>query len=404
MELQSDAQRRLLHESPPCPLLPPGERRDCVVTAELKEAGQHTLVCSCTFTDADGERRTSPQFFKFSVTQPFAVKTKVRLIPDGSAALLEACVENITPEQINLEGISLEPATSGWRLVETLPPPVPLAATHTAGADSIADAAHLSSLIARQQLLHPHGGARHAVFKLERSPPSTDAAIASPLRSDAPSTPVTEPPSALGRLEIRWRGRFGDGGRLQTHTITAGAARAKPVRIALSHCPPVATLEQPFDITLRVTNSGRAKTGRLVLRALPPPPPAATDPLPTPPPKAPHSHSHSRSGSWGSGGHGRSVSLGGGLSPFPSPPVASPSPLPPPPPPPPSFPAIEAAGGVWAVGELSAGESRSVTVSCLPLALGMASLPRMQLCEESLVALGSTRPLDVTGGEVLVVA
>ena len=45
-----------------------------------------------------------------------------------------------------------------------------------------------------------------------------------------------------------------------------------------------------------------------------------------------------------------------------------------------------------------------VTVVCLPLGLGVAQLPRLQLSEDSVVGVGSARVLDALfHGDVLVV-
>jgi hypothetical protein len=57
----------------------------------------------------------------------------------------------------------------------------------------------------------------------------------------------------------------------------------------------------------------------------------------------------------------------------------------------------------WLLSELAPGESVLLTVRCLPLYRGVMPLPRLQLSEESAVAVGSARVLDVAVGEVLVV-
>jgi hypothetical protein len=80
-ELQTERQRLVLFDNTaaPIPVLQPGEAHDFTVEHDLKELGAHTLVCSTVYTDAEGERRYLPQYFKFSASNPLAVRTKVGL-------------------------------------------------------------------------------------------------------------------------------------------------------------------------------------------------------------------------------------------------------------------------------------------------------------------------------------
>lgn len=348
-ELQSDTQRTVLYETPaPVPVLCAGERRDVVVEHDLKEAGPHTLVCSAVYTDADGERRYLPQYFKFNVAQPLSVRTKVRSLP-GGAQLLEACVENLTSEALSLESLVLEPAsTLQCQELGALDDQAHLALFPHSRPD---EPGVLTHLLRRHAPLPPTGGARHALFRLTPKPHS--APTASALAS-------TDPPGALGKLEIRWRGRFGDGGRLQTQTILAAAPPIHEVTLSLVCVPALVQLEQAFSVTARVRNGGRARTSALRLTS------AAA------PPTQPH------------GAPGSALAA----------------------PPPAAFAGIVLDGeGCFAVGELAPGESREVRVSCLPLALGVARLPTLSLLEEAPVAVGAPRVLDTAAGaEVLVLA
>ena len=88
-ELQTDKTRSVLLDTTAAPQasLPPGGRCDALVEADLKTAGPHTLVCSAVYTDADGERKYLPQYFKFTAANPLAVRTKAR-----GAGALGGCV------------------------------------------------------------------------------------------------------------------------------------------------------------------------------------------------------------------------------------------------------------------------------------------------------------------------
>lgn len=66
-------------------------------------------VCSTAYTDADGERKFLPQYFRFSVANPVAVRTKVRNLP-GGATLLEVGLENARKEPLTVTDVRFEPA------------------------------------------------------------------------------------------------------------------------------------------------------------------------------------------------------------------------------------------------------------------------------------------------------
>jgi hypothetical protein len=80
-ELQTERKRVVLFDNSasPLPVLTANGRHDFTVEHELKEIGAHTLVCSTVYTDADQERKYLPQYFKFTVANPLAVRTKVCL-------------------------------------------------------------------------------------------------------------------------------------------------------------------------------------------------------------------------------------------------------------------------------------------------------------------------------------
>ena len=78
MELEGERSRTVLYDNSAAPvaLLAPGKRHDFVVRHDVKELGGHTLVCSSSYTAADGQRRTLPQAFRFTSQNPLVVKTK----------------------------------------------------------------------------------------------------------------------------------------------------------------------------------------------------------------------------------------------------------------------------------------------------------------------------------------
>ena len=121
IELQTERRRATLHDGTKTPIecLRPGEKADVIVTKDLKELGAHTLVCSATYYDESGERKYLPQYFKFKVSNPLSVRTKVRAAPRGRV-FLEACIENLTRYPLLLHEARFE-AASGLVATEITP-------------------------------------------------------------------------------------------------------------------------------------------------------------------------------------------------------------------------------------------------------------------------------------------
>lgn len=80
-ELESSRGKVILHDTAADKadkkVLQPNGRHDFIIRHDVKEVGQHTLTCSASYLMPDGERRTLPQSFKFTSTNPLSVRTKV---------------------------------------------------------------------------------------------------------------------------------------------------------------------------------------------------------------------------------------------------------------------------------------------------------------------------------------
>ncbi|GKV00911.1 hypothetical protein SLEP1_g13520 [Rubroshorea leprosula] len=84
-EIQTERQRILLLDTSKSPVesIRAGGRYDFIVEHDVKELGAHTPVCTALYNDGDGERKYLPQFFKFIVSNPLSVRTKVRAVKVG---------------------------------------------------------------------------------------------------------------------------------------------------------------------------------------------------------------------------------------------------------------------------------------------------------------------------------
>lgn len=262
VELQTNRRRVALFDNAaaPLPAIQPGASYDFIVEHDLKELGAHTLACSVGYAEdvpagVPADRRRHPQHFKFDVANPVAVRTKVRPGRDG-ATFLEACVENATKTPLLLSAATFEPAPRFT--CDAVGPPKSAGANGAsipAGADA-GGGVGLPSLAGRDLcVLDAAGGSAHFLFELreKRGGWRGEAGEAS-AAADAAT-----PPDALGKLEIRWRGRMGETGRLQTQQILGApkpdAAGDIELIIDPGSRPETATLATPVSLAFVATNA-----------------------------------------------------------------------------------------------------------------------------------------------------
>lgn len=139
------------------------------------------------------------------VTNPLSVKTKIHTAKSPSALLhplerdkvfLEVHIQNMTQETMWFDRMELECA-EGWRALDANR----LSSTDPSGDNTQAQKSLFSGSMALMQPL----AVRQYIY------------ILSP--TNIPTLPVTHPPGSvipLGRLDISWRSKFGEPGRLLT--------------------------------------------------------------------------------------------------------------------------------------------------------------------------------------------
>ncbi|KAJ2448567.1 hypothetical protein GGF42_005062, partial [Coemansia sp. RSA 2424] len=167
-----------------------GQPFNIQVAHEIKELGAHVLGCSVSYLSAQGERRVLQKSFKFQVANPLVVKTKVNHL--ARDVLLEVQVHNATQGTMALERLRFEPSS-------------PFAAEDL---NVAADGTPLWE--SRAGFMQP-GDVRQYLYRL-RAQASADQMTVDQERAVQYAT-------ALGKLDILWRGSFGSFGRLQTSQL-----------------------------------------------------------------------------------------------------------------------------------------------------------------------------------------
>eukprot|EP00026_Physarum_polycephalum_P006721 Phypoly_transcript_06772.p1 GENE.Phypoly_transcript_06772~~Phypoly_transcript_06772.p1 ORF type:complete len:402 (-),score=59.33 Phypoly_transcript_06772:59-1264(-) len=200
----------------------PGVSHDYVVAHEVKEGGVNILACTVTYMRSDNEKKLFKKFFKFQVMNPLTITPRIHTIKNS--VFVETNIENSTQSPLYIESVSLIPVDDSLTCTDmnSINPPTqntPLSSTIV----------YMKPATARQYL-----------FML--SPTNPEAA--------------NNNSSVIGQLDITWRSTLGEVGRIKSLPLQKKAISTDEVELTLTSIPPRIVLEQPFVVTLQVTNRG----------------------------------------------------------------------------------------------------------------------------------------------------
>lgn len=189
-----------------------GDSLEYVAHHEVKELGHHVLACIVSYhlppsyrhtpgTSDPSNEATFRKFYKFAVTNPLSVKTKVHTPRSPSALMisserekvfLEVHIQNLTQDAMWFERMKFECA-EGWSVIDA----------NTTGDDEDQRLFSGSTALMQPQAI------RQYIYILTPTS-SFSFPIAHPAGSVVP----------LGRLDISWRSQFGEPGRLLTSMLS----------------------------------------------------------------------------------------------------------------------------------------------------------------------------------------
>ncbi|XP_032885699.1 trafficking protein particle complex subunit 13 isoform X4 [Amblyraja radiata] len=207
---------------------------DDVIHHEVKEIGTHILVCAVSYTTQAGEKMYFRKFFKFQVLKPLDVKTKF-YNAETDEVFLEAQIQNITTTPMYMEKVSLEPSLM-YSVTE-----LNTVNTGVDGSSTFGKMTYLQSMDTRQYL-----------YCLKPKPEFSEKAG------------VIKGVTVIGKLDIVWKTNLGEKGRLQTSQLQRMAPGYGDVRLSLEMIPDTVNLEEPFEVTCKITNCSE-RTMDLVL-------------------------------------------------------------------------------------------------------------------------------------------
>ncbi|KAL7847022.1 hypothetical protein SRHO_G00220020 [Serrasalmus rhombeus] len=204
---------------------------DDVIHHEVKEIGTHILVCAVSYTTQSGDKLYFRKFFKFQVLKPLDVKTKFYNAESDLSSVtdevfLEAQIQNITTSPMFMEKVSLEPSMM-YNVTEL---------------NTVASAKESSESTFGKMLYLQPMDTRQYLYCLKPKPEFAEKAG------------VIKGVTVIGKLDIVWKTNLGERGRLQTSQLQRMAPGYGDVRLSLEFIPDTVNLEEPFDITCKITN------------------------------------------------------------------------------------------------------------------------------------------------------
>ena len=256
VELQTSSQRFNLSETK-------YEQLDTTISVtvshEIKELGVHILVCTVQYLTDDGRRRHFRKFYKFQVSNPLAVKTKVNNMIDGRV-FLEAQLQNVSAGPMFLERMKFDPSEHfDFQDLNKI-----ISRSDNDDIDDNNDNENenddreqqKNQLVFGNNFIHPQD-VRQYLYMLIPKDPQNDR--------------IARTTNALGKLDIVWRSSMGDLGRLQTSQLTRKAPLLDDVEVQpfwLKKGEPAdVILETPFQLGIRIRNHS-SQHMKLVLSAV----------------------------------------------------------------------------------------------------------------------------------------
>ncbi|KAH7619099.1 hypothetical protein Ndes2526B_g06052 [Nannochloris sp. 'desiccata'] len=280
IEIQSDHGKSILYDTMPTqgiPLLPPGAHHEFIVKHDVRDLGPQTILCASAYVTPafPNEPKYSPQAFKFNVLNPLIVRTKHRAL-DSNTVFLEATIENKTEDLMLLESVELAVASgySSQNIISSSENEGKSDDISTYSSSSVIGPLGEHTINSAALLLHPGGGAAGYIFKLSRlwhqqqqqqqqQQVGTNSSGARSPTGASPRGTGDQDGSALGKLDIRWKGTLGDPARLQTQIITGNPRPHRELRLEVIKLPDRIVVAEPFTIEICVVSGVDRRLGPL---------------------------------------------------------------------------------------------------------------------------------------------
>lgn len=211
-----------IHQNREPVTLGPNETLDDTIHHEVKEIGNHVLVCEVTYETPAGLPESFRKFFKFQVLKPLDVQTKFYNTETGEV-FLEAQIQNKTIGAICLEKVEFQ-------------------ASEKYTVTSLNELADGKSVFGSQNLLQPNNSCQF-MYCIKPTPE---------LESNFKALQAE---TGIGKLDIEWRSNLGERGHLQTSQLQKSVVESGDLKVYVIEANSTVKLGEPFNFAVRVTNT-----------------------------------------------------------------------------------------------------------------------------------------------------
>lgn len=255
-EINCGARRTQLmdNSSQPIAILPAKSTHDFLIQHEISSDQTHIITLEASFKEGLEEKKYR-QYFRFTVSKPLSITTKMNNI--GDSVILRNTIVNESGCPFFFEKICFVPQ-----------PPYTCTdlncmATDSASTFSNASASSSSSGFADALVLPAPFADSDATAYMRHQ---DSRCFMYSLRLPAGSMPP--PDGTLGRLEMRWRQSMGESGSLHTVVNMQQFKQPEPFAVEVAAVPANAAsifVEEPFDLIVTVKNRGPTPLNRASL-------------------------------------------------------------------------------------------------------------------------------------------
>lgn len=226
-----------IHQNRDAVTLGPNETLDDTIHHEVKEIGNHVLVCEVNYETPAGLQESFRKFFKFQVLKPLDVQTKFYNTETGEV-FLEAQIQNKTIGAICLEKVEFQ-------------------SSEKYSVTSLNELSDGKSVFGEQNLLQPQNSCQFLY-------------CIKPLPELEGNFKALQLETGIGKLDIAWRSNLGERGHLQTSQLQKSVIENGDLKVYVVEAQSTVKLGEPFHFTIRITNtSDRSMDLMLNLNTIP---------------------------------------------------------------------------------------------------------------------------------------
>eukprot|EP01147_Barroeca_monosierra_P010001 gene10001-2175_t len=230
VEIQTENSRHVIQTNPDklhAVKLEPDQTVEGTIRHDLRDLGEHSLICAVSYTLLTGDRRSFRKSFNFDVNQPLDVTPHSSTIKDK--VVLEIQIKNLMPYPVHFQSIKFSP-NSAFTMIDC---------NICKGKDNkmrsifhgfpVVDTNECRSYLF---ILHPAEG-QFVAFRQT---------------------------SSVGKLDLMWRSTMGEFGHLQTSQLSRQIPPIQDIEIYVKNIPSKVFIGDSFEVVCDIVNFREMKS------------------------------------------------------------------------------------------------------------------------------------------------